>query len=489
MAKRPNILIFMTDHQRADTVLPEHPAITPNLTRLASQGVTFTNTYCPAPHCCPARATFMTGLYPSRHGVWNNICNDQALSRGLKPGVRCWSEDLRDAGYRLAYSGKWHVSTEEAPRHRGWEEIYPAHKTGEAIHNAHGPVWEQWREWANGDEQAPRGEGEILRPGWGTYRTYGTQPSQKRHDDEQVTDSAVETLREMVENSEPWCLFVGCIMPHDPYFAEQRFLDMYDINSVSLPPSYGDEMTGKPAYVRRMRRQTWDQLSEREAREAIRHFWASCTQLDEMFGRLLSVLDSSSQADDTLVLYCSDHGDYCGDHGLFCKGIPCYDGAYHVPAVVRWPAGLRNPNRRVDNFVSLADFAPTFQQLAGLATDDTLTGRSLMPLLRDEAPADWRDEIHTQCNGVEIYYTQRSVRTATHKYVYNAVDFDELYDLVADPDEMHNVADDPAYADIKRDLVRRMWRFAYREQDTAHNPYITLAMAPWGPTEAFRNGE
>ena len=85
---RPNILIFMTDHQRGDTVLPEHPAVTPNLDKFAREGVIFAETYCPAPHCCPARATFFSGLYPSRSGVWNNVCNDQRLSRGLKPGIR-----------------------------------------------------------------------------------------------------------------------------------------------------------------------------------------------------------------------------------------------------------------------------------------------------------------------------------------------------------------------------------------------------------------
>ena len=86
-ADTANILIVMTDHQRADTALPEHPALTPNLDRFAAEGVTFTNAFCPSPHCCPSRATFFTGLYPTRHGVWNNICNDQALRRGLKPGV------------------------------------------------------------------------------------------------------------------------------------------------------------------------------------------------------------------------------------------------------------------------------------------------------------------------------------------------------------------------------------------------------------------
>lgn len=120
----PNILIVMTDHQRGDTVLPQHPTFTPNLVRLSQEGVTFTQAFCPSPHYCPSRATFFTGLYPSRHGVWNNICNDQALSWGLKPDVRLWSQDLAAAGYQLHFCGKWYVSVEESPADRGWVQHF-----------------------------------------------------------------------------------------------------------------------------------------------------------------------------------------------------------------------------------------------------------------------------------------------------------------------------------------------------------------------------
>jgi arylsulfatase A-like enzyme len=160
-----------------------------------------------------------------------------------------------------------------------------------------------------------------------------------------------------------------------------------------------------------------------------------------------------------------------------------------VPAVVRWPAGIGDPGRRVDGFVSLADFAPTFLDVAALEVDRHFAGASLEPFLRGQTPTEWRDEMHTQCNGVELYYTQRSVTTDAFKYVFNGFDRDELYDLRVDPHEMHNVAADPAYEAVKRDLCRRMWRFAYREDDTAINPYITVGLAPHGPAEAFRPPE
>jgi len=479
---KPNVLIFMTDHQRGDTVLPDHPSQTPNVDRLAEQGVTFTRAYCPSPHCCPSRATFHSGLYPSRHGVWNNVCNRQALSHGLSQGVRLWSEDLADTGYDLHFCGKWHVSVEELPSDRGWMD----HAVSGAAGTHHGVDWDHYRRLAQTAQHQSRGEGEILRPGYGDYVLYGVSGDTSASHDEIVIDEALRVLADPERSTKPWGLYVGLIGPHDPYKVPQRFLDLYDIDDVHLPPSYLDDLADKPRVYQRMRRMMFDQLSEREVREGIRHFWAYCSYLDEMFGRVLDALEQTGQAENTLVLYCSDHGDYCGDHGLFCKGIPCFSGAYHVPAVVRWPRGVKRPGRCVDAFVSLADFAPTFIEAAGLSADRPFSGASLAPFLRDENPADWRAERHTQCNGVELYYTQRSVATDTLKYVFNGFDQDELYDLVDDPHEMTNRADDPAYATAKRDMVRRMWQFACNEDDSAINPYVTVGLAPYGPSEAFR---
>jgi choline-sulfatase len=144
------------------------------------------------------------------------------------------------------------------------------------------------------------------------------------------------------------------------------------------------------------------------------------------------------------------------------------------------------PGRFVDAFVSLADFGPTFLEAAGLSSDREFAGASLVPFLRDDAPAHWRSERHTQCNGVELYYTQRSVATAEFKYVFNGFDQDELYDLTLDPYEMLNRAEDPQLASAKRDMVGRMWRFAHSHDDSVINPYITVGLAPYGPAEAFR---
>jgi len=479
----PNILIVMTDHQRGDTVLPEHPAVTPNLDRFVGEGIAFTETFCPSPHCCPSRATFFTGLYPSRHGVWNNICNDQALSRGLKDGVRLWSEDLAAAGYQLHFSGKWHVSVEESPADRGWEE----HFISAAAGTHHGVAWDHYRDMAPQPETADRGEGQILRPGYGDFRMYGTASAAGEPHDETAVAEALEVLGSISNQDQPWCLYLGLIGPHDPYDVPQKFIDLYDLDEIPLPESYTDRMLDKPVIYQRLREQIFGQLSEREVREGIRHFWAYCSYLDDLFGRVLDALEKTGQADNTLVLYCADHGDYVGEHGLFAKGIPCFRGAYHVPAVIRWPAAIKTPGERVDALVSLADLGPTFLEAADISVDRHFTGRSLIPFLVGDTPSPWRDDVHTQCNGVELYYTQRSVTTKDYKYTFNGFDQDELYDLVGDPHEMRNLAADPAYQDVIQQMCARLWRFAYQEADSAINPYVTVGLAPYGPAEAFQD--
>ena len=482
--QRPNILVFMTDHQRGDTVLPEHPCRTPHLDRFAEEGVVFDQAFCPAPHCCPARATFMSGLYPTRTGIWNNVLNARSLGGSLADGVRFWSEDLADAGYAMRFTGKWHVALDEGPEDRGWVAD-GASAVGDGTEKR--PGWDRYRALADEPVPETRGEGEFLRPGYPPYRLYGT--CERHHHDEAVSDRAADWIRELAGGDAPWCVFAGCTGPHDPYWVPQRYLDMLPLEDVPLPPSYGDELADKPRIYHRLRRQVWGQLSEREVREAIRHFWALCSYLDDLFGRLLDALDATGQAGNTLVLYVSDHGDYCGDHGLFCKGIAAFRGAYHVPAVVRWPEGVATPGRRVSELVSLADFAPTFLEAAGLAPapDRAFTGASLLPFLQGRTPDDWRDAICVQCDGVELYYTQRAVWTREWKYVFNGFDEDELYHIAEDPDELQNLARDAQHDPVKRDLCRKLWRFAAEEGDTAINPYVTVGLAPYGPAEAFRD--
>ncbi len=478
----------MSDQEQADVLRPDHPCLTPNAARLAREGVLFRRAFCPTAHCCPSRATFLTGLYPSRHGIYNNVSTPTAIHKALNPGVATWSEALRGAGYNLAYAGKWHVSDAENPSDRGWEDLRVTAGKGSFMHRSP----EHWKEQARrGEPDAPRKPGQILRPGWGHYQLYRSYPTEgpkgyEELSDYKVVQSAREALPRLAQQDAPWCLYVGPNGPHDPFAVPERFVNLYDPEAIPLPPSFGDDLRDKPRVYQRMRAQYWGQLSEDEVRDSIRHYWAYCTLEDALFGEVLQALEATGQADNTLVLRMSDHGEYCGAHGLYCKGVPAFREAYHIPAIARWPAGIAAPGREVDAFVTLADFGPTFLELGQTPPAENLSGRSLAPFLRDESPPDWPDAVHTQFNGVELYYTQRSVTTDEFKYVYNGFDFDELYDLRSDPHEMVNLQEHPDYQEIKRDLVDRMWRFAAREDDMIFNPYATVALAPWGPADAWR---
>jgi arylsulfatase A-like enzyme len=477
--RAPNILIMMTDQQRGDTVLPEHPCRTPNLDRFRTQATTFARTYCPSPHCCPARATFFSGLYPSEHGVWNNVAVTNALSTDLSPGVRLWSQDLAAAGYCCDFFGKWHVSYERGPRDFGWTEaIVHAGPRKDGV-GFMGPTWDSYAAMDCATPATPRMRGEIRRPGWGDQRLYG-ELDDGPDSDGTLVEHACQRLRARARSVEPWCMYVGTFGPHDPYFVPRRFLDLYRDVDVPLPASFSDRMLDKPALYRRTRG-FFDQLTPDEHREAIRHYWALCTYEDHLFGQLLEALEQSGQADRTIVIYCADHGDYAAEHGLWCKGLPCFGSAYHVPLIVRLP-GSGGAGRRVEALATLADVAPTLREAVGVGRTEPTSGCSLLPWLNGGTPAQWRDAVHTQTNGNEQLGVQRSITTTDGwKYVYNGFDFDELYDLKADPHEMVNLATRPEHRPRLEALCARMWAFARRHNDQAINNYIMVGMAPVGP--------
>lgn len=190
-------------------------------------------------------------------------------------------------------------------------------------------------------------------------------------------------------------------------------------------------------------------------------------------------MEEQNLMENTMVIYVSDHGDYVGAHGLWTKGLPCFEEAYHICSVIGG-AGVTEKGRIVDELVSLADYAPTFLELAGIHLDRKLAGRSLVPFLKGEEPEEWRMEMYTQSNGNELYGIQRAVFDNQFKFVYNGFDFDELYDLQKDPLEMHNLAEDEAYAEIIKDYYRRLWKFAYDNQDMLGDTYITTALTEYG---------
>jgi len=415
--------------------------------------------------------------------VYNNVLNSAAIHTMLNPGTVLFSQLLAASGYALAYAGKWHVCADEGPADRGWRD-YGSNSLGGV--DRHGATWDEWvRQSQIPDDDSPRKRGQLLRPGWGRYTLYGQRPTTPEAEpfdpgDYRIVQNGLCALRDLTAQPEPWCLYIGTNGPHDPYIVPEHYATMYDPADVPLPPGYKDSLADKPRVYQRQRA-LWSQLGEDEYREAIAHYWGYCTMQDDLLGLVLDALDHSGEADNTLVLFTSDHGDYAGAHGLFCKGVAAFEQAYRVPCIMRWPDGITSPGREVTAFVNHADLAPTFCELAGTKLPNGSSGRSLVPLFCDAQPADWPDAVYSQFNGVELYYTQRWVQTEEWKYVYNGFDLDELYHLTEDPDCMVNLAPDARYSHVLREMCARMWRRAYQENDICHNAYITVSLAPYGP--------
>lgn len=481
MSRKPNILIFMTDHQRRETLPGFGWARMPRMEEFAQEAVTFTDAVCPSPHCCPSRASFFSGLYPSDHGVWNNVDVGNALSRGLAKGIRLWSEDLAESGYQMYYSGKWHVSAEEGPQDRGFELLYHTKsytgiKSGDEMRVPVTYEWNWYMDRPMCDPARERRDGEIMRNGYPEYFLYGE--NEHPFGDEDVVNAAVNKLREGGDGENPWCMFVGPLGPHDPYFVPQRFLDMYDIDEIELPANCRDNLLDKPALYRRTQK-PYSQLTDREQKEALRHYLAFCTYEDYLFGQVMDALREGGDYENTAVIYLSDHGDYAGAHGLWAKGLPCFREAYAIPLMIKLPGGRRGV--RVDDPVALTDLAPTILDMADVHPERRFAGVSLKGYLTDGPRPEKRKYRFTQTNGNELYGIQRSIFSDEWKYVYNGFDFDELYDLKNDPDELCNLAEDPRYAEVIRELSTELWKFAYENHDVNINPYIMVGLAPYGP--------
>ncbi len=480
MKNRPNILVFMTDQQNAATINPDHPAKTPNIEGFLKKAVHFTESYCPAPHCCPSRATFFTGLYPSQHGVWNNVEIDNALSRGVFDNIVMFPQELQKAGYNTYFSGKWHVSAYEGPLDRGFDVVLR-----EYISN-YGRIAKENLQKANDWEHVYSGKvkidgpneskdfGRIIKEGYPTYYQFGS--AQNPFGDTDSVDLACGVI-ENYSDSRPFFMYVGATGPHDPYYPPQEFIDMYGLNDIHLPENFADEMEDKPELYRRTRERF--ALTQEEHLESIRRYLAFCSYEDSLFGKLLDAVNKKGIADHTIIIYLTDHGDYLGAHGLWAKGLPCFREAYNICAAIGG-ADIHGGGRN-EELVSLADFAPTIMELAGIKSEVNYLGRSLAPLLYNQKAENWRTEIYTQTNGNELYGIQRAVWNKKWKYVYNGFAYDELYDLENDPLELKNLIHEKSLQPVVKEMCKKIWAFAKQTKDNCTCPYIMVSLAPYGP--------
>lgn len=478
MKKNPNILMIVTEHQQGLTIDNNSPCKMPNVKdRLRNLGMKFDLAYTPTALCAPARASLFSGLYPSVHGMYNNYHSIPVIHSGLFPGVRLFSEALKESNYKLSYIGKWHVSGEKGPQDYGWNvrwdsgvDTFKAPSPGNRKENLESKI-------------VSNKSGFIERPGWPNYVLYDVMDENLENNiDYRRAEIAIEEIRQLSKNKSPWIVYIGFTQIHDPYFAPKKYVDMYPIDEIPLPPNYCDTLEDKPRIYKRMKDQLWAQLSKTEVKEAIRCYWALCTMTDELVGMILDELEMLDLLEDTIIIYTSDHGDEVGSHGVFLKGVLPFEESYRVPLVISWPRIIASGST-FDGFVTLCDIAPTVYKIIGIQNPPITHGDSLFEIFKGEHPERWRKTFYGQFLGTEYYYTQRIVRDKRYKYVFNGFDIDEFYDLQKDPYEMKNLIEDHSYDEIKRYLIGELWEWAKKTDDILFNPYPTVALIPFGPLE------
>ena len=233
--------------------------------------------------------------------------------------------------------------------------------------------------------------------------------------------------------------------PHLPNIVPEPYHALYPPGDIPPWPSFPDPLVGKP-YMQGQQRRTWDVegWTWEQWAPVVSRYLGQISLLDAQVGRLLEALEALGLADNTLVIYTTDHGDLCGGHGMVDKHYVMYEDVVHVPLIVRWP-GVTQPGTVSDAMVTHAlDLASTICEATGLEVPEAYQGRSLLPLLHRELPAAWPTEVLSTYDGAQfVLYVERMLRDRRFKYVWNPTDVDELYDLEADPWELCNIVAQP----------------------------------------------
>ena len=460
----PNVLLLLTDQERHDLVGDGPlPVETPNLDRLHESGVTFTRAYTPISICSSARASLLTGRFPHAHGVLNNVHESDAIRTGLPTDVPTFGERLREAGYTNTYVGKWHVGRERGPADFGFEYLGGSDRF-------HDRGLESGFEDYQRDLGVDPDDVEVRDPIHAEFRDdrfliagRSTVPPEatRAH---YLAERTIERL-DTVGADRPFLHRTDFLGPHHPYVVPDPYASMYDPADVEPWPSFAETFAGKPQVQENYRTYRGVESFDRDVwAELLAKYMGFMTLIDDQVGRILAALAEHGLDDDTLVVHASDHGDFVGGHRQFNKGPLMYEDTYRIPLAFDGP-GVAGGGRARDELVSLVDAMPTLLEVAGEPVPDGVQGRSLVPLLAGEDP-DWRDAAFAEYHGDEFgLYSQRMVRTGRFKYVYNAPDVDELYDLRADPAELNNLVDHPDYRDVRQRLIATLLDWMDRTDD------------------------
>lgn len=434
--EQPHIIFIMADQFRGDCLgCMGHPAVqTPNLDRLAQSGTLFTNGYSSAPSSTPARAGLLTGLSPWHHGMLGYGAVAEKY-RYEMPRM------LREQGYYTFGIGKMHW----APQH--------------ALHGFHATLVDEsgrvespdfisdYRRWFQ--LNAPGEDPDKTGIGWNDHAAKAYQLDERLHPTAWTGETA-RTLIRHYDREEPLFLKVSFARPHSPYDPPQRYLDRYQ--GVDIPAPVVGEWCGKHAQLQDPATADpsapFGNFGADYASRSRRYYYANISFIDDQVGEIIDLLKKRGMYDQSLICFTADHGDMMGDHYHWRKTYP-YEGSVKVPFVVKWPRSVQErigAGQRVDLPVELRDFLPTFLELSGREVPADMDGKSLLGTVSNTGDA-WRKYIdleHATCYSADNYWC--ALTDGKVKYVWQLhTGREQLFDLIADPDEIHDCSSDSAY--------------------------------------------
>ena len=433
-AKRPNLVFFLGEGQRADALsLAGHPILkTPNHDRIGREGVVFRNAFCTNALCAPARVCTLTGLYSRSTGALSN----EHLNQPLPADIPLVTELLQEAGYEVAVLGKVHAPKGFEDRH--WD-YYFGHN--DPSNNYANPIFKEGRKGVMGAEKQ--------------------YPSV--YPDDLTVDRALAWLEED-HGGKPFCLLIWFVAPHEPFFRARRHLDLYRGTVIPKPATFDDDLKGYPGkphgfVAAENKIGTTPSHPACGSLEGIaKDYYAGLVAVDENIGRVFNYLEKKNLLDDTAILHSSDHGYFLGEWRMFDKRL-MHEPSIRVPMMVRYPRRIAAETVR-DGMVLDIDIAPTLLDLAGVPVPAHMQGKSMLPQAKSahaEARKEWYYEYYEWPNP-EAVRPCRGIRTERHKLIHYTLQPDEfeLYDLEADPGETRNLYGRPEHAVLQHHLLERL---------------------------------
>lgn len=471
-----NIIYILLDQVRKDMLgTYGHQIVkTPNLDRLAKDGIRFNNAFTPASVCGPARTSLFTGLMPSSHGIIKN---------GEKGGTGEISQNAPNIanlnGYNAYVVGKWHVGTKSVPEDYGIKGHnfdgygYP----GSGVYKnlvfnqppTHSNRYKEWLEEKGLDaptvSNAYFGDNPHLR----VQELCGLLSGTKYETIEYfIIDEAKRYISESLAEGKPFFAWINFWGPHTPCVVPEPYYSMYDPNEIVLDQSFFTPLEGKPGHFRTISKMwgMWE-ASEARWREVIAKFWGYITMIDDAIGELFQFLEEKGLYDNTFLVATADHGDAMGAHRMIEKGEFMFESTYNIPLIIKDPKSER-VNEEDDNLVYLHDLTSTVFDVAGQNVPTAFQGETILPITRQNQP-NQRKGLLGQLAGHFVYFEQRMWRRKDYKLVFNATDLCELYDIRQDPEELHNLFYDDRYKAIKKEMLEEMRLEMKRLNDPLEN--------------------